>query len=222
MTVPLIRDSSRVLVCDDERNIRRTLRMIIEGEDYAVEEAGTAEEALDLLAKGSAPFHVVLMDVKLPGMDGLTALQKITALEHPVPVIMISGHATIRDAVEAVRRGAYDFLEKPLDRDRVIISLKHCLEKTALEREVRDLTDTAMVGEGPILSKLRDDMAKVGPTDGRVLITGESGTGKELVARGLHALSGRAGGPFVKVNCAAISSATRRGRSRAPPSARRG
>jgi len=204
--MPLIRETSRVLVVDDERNIRRTLRMIIEGEDFTVEEAASAEEALDLLGRGTDAFHAILMDVKLPGMDGITALQKIQSSDRPVPVIMISGHATIRDAVEAVRRGAYDFLEKPLDRDRVIISLKHCLEKTALERQVRDLTGAEMVGAGPVIHTVRDDMAKVGPTSGRVFITGESGTGKELVARGIHMLSDRAAGPFIKVNCAAIPS----------------
>ncbi|MBI5528865.1 MAG: sigma-54-dependent Fis family transcriptional regulator [Deltaproteobacteria bacterium] len=204
--MPILNDTVRVLVVDDERNIRRTLRMIIEGEDCAVDEAESAEEALLLLERSRGVHHVVLMDVKLPGMDGLSALQRITASENPAPVIMISGHATIRDAVEAVKIGAYDFLEKPLDRDRVIISLRHCIEKTLLERQVRNLTDTEMVGAGPAMQRLREEMAKVGPTSGRVFITGESGTGKELVARGIHLRSARAQLPFIKVNCAAIPS----------------
>ncbi|MFA6032948.1 MAG: sigma-54 dependent transcriptional regulator, partial [Myxococcota bacterium] len=202
----LIQESCRVLVVDDERNIRRTLRMILEGEDFVVEEAASAEEGLEIIGKGQ--INAVLMDVKLPGMDGITALKNAMGIPSAPPVIMISGHATIKDAVEAVKIGAYDFLEKPLDRDRVIISIKRCLERAALERQVRDLTGASdmMVGDGAAMRRLKEDIHKVAPTGGRVFITGESGTGKELVARGIHVFSARAKGPFIKVNCAAIPS----------------
>ena len=192
--------SARVLVVDDERNIRRTLAMVLEGEGYTVEDAGSAEEALVRLASGG--IDAVLLDVKLPGLSGIDALARLPA-GSDVPVIMISGHATIEDAVRATRLGAFDFLEKPLDRGRVLVSVRNALEKKALSREVRELRAGAgreMLGEAPSMCALRAQIAKVAPTRGRVLITGESGTGKELVARALHE-----GGEFVKVNCAAIS-----------------
>jgi DNA-binding NtrC family response regulator len=199
-------DLKRVLVVDDERNIRRTLRIILEGEGYRVDEAASAEEGLRSIDSGQ--YGAVMLDVKLPGMDGLAALAKIMERPAPLPVIMISGHGTIKDAVEAVKRGAYDFLEKPLDRDRIIISVKNCLEKTGLEKRVRDLASSTdeIVGSGPSMQKLLEDINKVAPTNGRVFITGDSGTGKELVARRIHVLSARADEPFIRVNCAAIPS----------------
>jgi DNA-binding NtrC family response regulator len=196
-----------VLVVDDEKNIRRTIRMVLEGEGIEVLEAASAEEALEI-AKGEEPDAIVL-DVRLPGMTGLDALKRLRAQRDLVPIVMISGHASVSEAVDAVRHGANDFLEKPLDRDRLLVSVRNAIRTGALERELRALRGDArtryeMVGESAAMRRLFAEIEKVAPTRGRVLITGESGTGKELVARALHRLSTRAERPFVKVNCAAI------------------
>lgn len=200
-----------VLIVDDEKNIRRTLRMVLEGEGFGVEDAGTGERALEMLE--AVDPDLVLLDVKLPGMDGLSVLEQMGAStpgELAVPVIMISGHATFADAVRATRLGAYDFFEKPIDRQRVLVSVRNALDRAAMRREVavlrRDLdVRFEMIGASSPMMALYDQIAKVAPTKGRVLITGESGTGKELVARAIHRNSPRADGPFVKVNCAAIA-----------------
>ncbi len=196
-----------LLICDDEKNIRRTLRMVLEGEGHEVLEASSAEESFSLLDSEAA--DLVLLDVRLPGMDGLTALEHMRERWPSLAVIMISGHASISDAVEATRRGAYDFLEKPLDRERVLLSVKNALEKIRLERTVADLSasadsEEALLGESAPMKELRAVIAKVAPTMGRVMIFGESGTGKELMARAIHRQSTRSASPFVKVNCAAI------------------
>jgi two-component system nitrogen regulation response regulator NtrX len=197
-----------LLVVDDEKNIRRTLRMVLEAEGYAVEEAETGEEALKLLEAG--PVDLGLFDVRLPGMDGLTLLARAREIWRDLPVIVISGHAETPDVVEAMRRGALDFFSKPVDRERVVVSVKNALARRSLEERVRDLSSRErrfgdeMLGESPAMGKLREEIAKVAPTTGRVLILGESGTGKELIAQEIHRLSKRAAGPFVKVNCAAI------------------
>jgi DNA-binding NtrC family response regulator len=199
-----------ILVVDDEKNIRRTLRMVLEAEGYAVEEAESAEQALELL--GSAPVDLAILDIRLPGMDGLTLLSKARELWRDLPVIVISGHADTSDVVDAVKRGATDFFSKPVDRDRVLVSVKNALSRRALEDKVQALSSRErrfaddMLGDSPAMRKLRDDIAKVAPTSGRVLVLGDSGTGKELVAAEIHRLSKRAQGPFVKVNCAAIPS----------------
>jgi DNA-binding NtrC family response regulator len=199
-----------VLVVDDEKNIRRTLRMVLEPEGYAVEEAETGEEALKLLEAG--PVDLALFDVRLPGMDGLSLLARARELWRDLPVIVISGHAETPDVVEAMRRGALDFFSKPVDRERVVVSVKNALARRSLEERVRDLSlrerrfGDEMLGESPAMQRLRDEIAKVAPTSGRVLILGESGTGKELIAQEIHRLSKRVAGPFVKVNCAAIPS----------------
>jgi DNA-binding NtrC family response regulator len=199
-----------VLVVDDERNIRRTLRMVLEAEGYEVREAETAEEALPLLE--SEPVDVGLFDVRLPGMDGLSLLQKARELWRDLPVIVISGHAETPDVVEAMRRGAVDFFGKPVDRDRVVVSVRNALARRSLEGKVQALSarerrfDDEMLGESPAMVRLREEIAKVAPTQGRVLVLGESGTGKELIAQEIHRQSRRASGPFVKVNCAAIPS----------------
>ncbi len=188
-----------VLVVDDEKNIRRTLRMVLEGEGYAVEECDTAEEGL----AHAGEADVVLLDVKLPGMSGLDALPRLKPDD--LPVIMISGHGTLADAVQATKSGAFDFLEKPLDRDRVVVTVRNALERRALKREVGvTRARHEMIGKSPVMIALFAQIAKVAPTKGRVLITGESGTGKELVARAIHTGSSVPKGPFVKVNCAAI------------------
>ena len=199
-----------VLVVDDEKNIRRTLRMVLEAEGHAVEDAASAEQALALM--GRTEVDCVLLDVKLPHMDGLEALMRIKETfkgDRDVPVIMISGHATVRDAVEATRAGAFDFFEKPLDRNRILVSVRNALERRRMLLEVRRLRESEqerfeMVGATPVMRELFATIAKVAPTKGRVLITGESGTGKELIARAIHRHSGLADRPFVKVNCAAI------------------
>jgi two-component system nitrogen regulation response regulator NtrX len=199
--------TSTVLVVDDEKNIRRTIRMVLEGEDIEVLEAGSAEEALQTVE--SEDLDAVILDVRLPGMTGVDALKKLRAQKELVPVVMISGHASISEAVEAVLQGATDFLEKPLDRDRLLVSVRNALRTGSLEKEVRALKRNArkryeMVGDSAVMKRLFSEIEKVAPTKGRVLVTGESGTGKELIARAIHRLSPRAEKPFVKVNCAAI------------------
>jgi DNA-binding NtrC family response regulator len=199
--------TSTVLVVDDEKNIRRTIRMVLEGEDIEVLEAGSAEEALTLA--GTEDIDAIILDVRLPGMNGVEALKRLRAQKNLTPAIMISGHATITEAVQAVLQGATDFLEKPLDRDRLLVSIRNALRTGNLEKELRALRRDVrqryeMVGESAVMQRLYAEIEKVAPTKGRVLITGESGTGKELIARAIHRLSPREGKPFVKVNCAAI------------------
>ncbi len=210
-----------ILVVDDERNIRRALRMILEGEGAEVLDAGSAEDALAVLERrgcggvagreeGASPVEVVIADVLLPGISGLDLVERLR--EHgggalPVPVILISGHATVSDAVRATRLGAFDFFEKPLARDRVIVGVRNALRQVGVERELRRLRDgrrSEFIGESPACRALLRQIEKVGPTRARVLIEGESGTGKELVARAIHEASERSGRAFVKVNCAAI------------------
>jgi DNA-binding NtrC family response regulator len=198
-----------ILIVDDEKNIRRTVSMVLEGEGYSVEEASSAEEALARLPDLGA--DVILLDVQMQGMSGLEALDQLkkTSDNGGPTVVMISGHATLADAVRAVKAGAYDFLEKPLDRERLIVTLRNALERRRMAREVeglRELTEGRweMVGKSPAMAALYAQIAKVAPTRTRVLITGESGTGKELVARALHRESTLRSKSFVKVNCAAI------------------
>jgi DNA-binding NtrC family response regulator len=208
MLPPMEPTKPTVLVVDDEANIRRALRMVLEPEGYAVLEAESAEKALEVLA--AEPVDLAVFDIKLPGMDGLTLLSRARELWRDLPVIVISGHADTSDVVDAVKRGAADFFPKPVDRDRVLVSLRNALSRRTLEEKVQALSSRErrfsdeMLGESPAMRKLREDIAKVAPTSGRVLVLGESGTGKELVAAELHRLSRRASGPFVKVNCAAI------------------
>ena len=201
--------SATVLVVDDERNIRRALRMVLEGEGYEVLEAGSAEEA-EQVAADSPRIDVVIMDVKLPGRSGVEQLERFKGdAELEAPIIMISGHATVEDAVRATKSGAFDFLEKPLDRERTLVTLRNALERRVIQREVGELRAAVqgrweMVGRSKVMEALFQQIGKVAPTKGRVLITGESGTGKELIARAIHKASSVASGPFVKVNCAAI------------------
>jgi DNA-binding NtrC family response regulator len=198
-----------VLVCDDEKNIRRTLEMVLGGEGIRVLKAESAEEMLKTLAH--TDVDLVVLDVKLPGMTGVEALAQIRKDEDlaDLPVLMLSGHATVQDAVDAVRLGATDFFEKPIDRERVLIAVKNALAHGRIARELRHLRAEVasryeMIGDSPAAKRIYREIEKVAPTKGRVLITGESGTGKELVARAIHRLSPRASGPFIKVNCAAI------------------
>ena len=197
----------RVLVVDDEKNIRRTLRMVLVDQVPAFEDCASAEEALRIMREN--PADVIVLDIKLPGMNGLELLGRLRKEWPGTEVIMISGHATIQDAIEATRLGAYDVLEKPLDRDRVLLSVQNCIEKVALHLQVRKLQSQLdghfeIIGDSPVMRERMEEVGKVAPTTGRVLITGESGTGKELVARAIHKMSKRAEHTFVKVNCAAI------------------
>jgi DNA-binding NtrC family response regulator len=198
-----------LLVVDDEPNILSTLRRALELEGYAVEVAGSGRVALDKL-KG-AGFDAVLLDVAMPEMDGLTTLKQIRANLPELPVMMMSGNATLATAVEATRLGACDFLEKPLTTDKVLITVQNALKLARLERESlearrreRAEIEQWMVGSGPRMKRIVETLRKAAPTSARVLVTGERGTGKELVARALHELSKRKDGPFVKLNCAAI------------------
>src|SRR4029077_6645296 len=201
---------STIFVVDDEKNIRRTVRMVLEGEGFSVEEASSGEEALARLPEVGA--DVMLLDVQLPGISGLETIERISKLKNPEAqptIIMISGHATLADAVRATKAGAYDLIEKPLDRERLMVALRNALERRAMEREVqglRAMTDERfeMVGKSAPMAALFAQITKVAPTRTRVLITGESGTGKELIARAVHRVSALAAKPFVKVNCAAI------------------
>ncbi|MBX3128416.1 MAG: sigma-54-dependent Fis family transcriptional regulator [Polyangiaceae bacterium] len=198
-----------VLVVDDEKNIRRTLEMVLSGEGYRVLEAENAEDALALLNSPSAPVDLAIFDLKLPKMSGLEALQKLRADDVELPVIVISGHATVHDAVNAIKLGASDFFEKPLNRERVLVSVQNCIRTARLSRTVEQMREELlaryeMIGASPAMQRLYQEIDKVAPTKASVLITGESGTGKELVSRAIHRLSPRRDAPFIKVNCAAI------------------
>jgi two-component system nitrogen regulation response regulator NtrX len=200
-----------ILVVDDEKNIRRTLRMVLEAEGYAVLEAESAEQGLELLQ--AEPVDLGIFDIRLPGMDGLQLLSKAREMWRDLSIIVISGHADTSDVVDAMKRGATDFFSKPVDRDRVLVSVGNALTRRTLEENVRvlsardrRLSDAELLGDGAAMKKLREEIAKVAPTSGRVLVLGESGTGKELIAQEIHRQSKRAAGPFVKVNCAAIPS----------------
>ena len=208
---PLSTVPPTVLVCDDEKNIRRTLEMVLTGEGYRVLEAESAEKALEVLSNPYEPVDVAIFDLKLPGMSGLEALQRLRADEatKDVPVIVVSGHATVHDAVTAIKLGATDFFEKPLNRERVLVSVRNSIRTARLSRTVEQMSVELearyeMIGTSAPIQKLFQDIDKVAPTKASVLITGESGTGKELVSRAIHRLSPRKDAPFVKVNCAAI------------------
>ncbi len=197
----------RVLIIDDEPGIREALTQVLEYEGLEVRTASSGGEGITLY-EDYLP-HLVFLDVKMAGLDGLETLSRLKALEHQCEVVMISGHGTIATAVEATQRGAFDFLEKPLDTDRTLVTVRNALSHHDLEKEnvaLRAVVQSrhAMVGESRALGQVRDLIEKVGPTAARVLITGENGTGKELVARALHDASPRSAGPFVEVNCAAI------------------
>ena len=203
-----------VLIADDEPAIRRTLREILEFEEYGVEEAADGDEALEKARAGGV--DLVLLDIKMPKRDGMEVLQALHAAESTVPVVMISGHGTVETAVEATQLGAVDFLEKPPDLNRLLVTVRGALDRGQLQVEnkrlkqvVRDTSAsdlTPIVGESPAIARIQQTVRRVAPSEARVLITGEPGTGKELVARHLHAQSPRADGPLVEVNCAAIPS----------------
>ena len=201
--------AATILVVDDEKNIRRTLRMVLEGSGFTTLEASSAEQCLETLK--NSDVDLLILDVRLPKMSGIEALEKIRNEPETrrLPVLMVSGHASVAEAVQAVQLGATDFFEKPLDRDRILVTVRNALQTWQLQREVEQLRANVehryeMIGESPVIRSLFAQLEKVAPTNGRVLISGESGTGKELIARAIHRLSPRADKPFVKVNCAAI------------------
>lgn len=200
---------SKILVIDDERAIRNTLKEVLEYENHEVDLAEDGPSGLDLFNANS--YDIVLCDIKMAKMDGIEVLQKITESSSDVPVIMISGHGNIDTAVEAIKKGAYDFLEKPLDLNRLLIAIRNATEKTTLITQTQVLKNKVskmyeIVGESPAILKVKEMIDRVAPTEARVLITGSNGTGKELVAHQIHEKSSRAKGPFVEVNCAAIPS----------------
>jgi len=203
-----------VLIADDEPAIRRALREILEFEGYTVEEAVDGDEALAKAQAGGV--DLVLLDIKMPKRDGMEVLQALHAAESTVPVVMISGHGTVETAVEATQLGAVDFLEKPPDLNRLLVTVRGALSRGQLQTENKRLRETVrdearvdltpIVGESPAIARIKATITRVAPTEARILITGEPGTGKELVARWVHAQSPRADGPLVEVNCAAIPS----------------
>jgi DNA-binding NtrC family response regulator len=200
---------AHILVIDDEKSIRNTLKEILEYEKFTVDLAENGIEGLEQYKKGG--YDIVLCDIKMPEMDGLEVLEKIFEEEGEAQVIMISGHGNIDTAVEAIKKGAYDFIEKPLDLNRLLITIRNALDKSSLITETRVLKKKVskgfeMVGKSGAIEQVKQIVDKVATTDARVLITGANGTGKELVARSLHDKSTRASGPFVEVNCAAIPS----------------
>ena len=198
-----------ILIIDDEKAIRKTLSEILSFEGYKIEEAADGEEGLNKFRQKG--YDVVLCDIKMPKIDGLDFLQKAVEVNPDVPIIMISGHGNIETAVEAVKKGAYDFIQKPPDLNRLLITIRNAMERNSLVNETKSLKRKAfkvqeMIGESEPIKKIKDTIEKVAPTEARVLITGENGVGKELVARWLHEKSSRAGNALVEVNCAAIPS----------------
>ena len=198
----------KILIIDDQAPIRRVLRDILENESYQVEDVGSGLEALQIIKEQD--FDAVFCDIKMPEMDGMEVLEALKQ-ECDTPVIMISGHGTIDTAVDAIKKGAFDFIQKPPDLNRLLITVRNALDKKNLATENKVLKKAVrlqnqMIGESEPMLEIKDMIGKVAPTNARVLITGENGTGKELVARQLHALSTRGSGPFIEVNCAAIPS----------------
>ncbi|MEP7271070.1 MAG: sigma-54 dependent transcriptional regulator, partial [Acidobacteriota bacterium] len=199
--------ANSILIVDDEPGIRQSLRGVLEDEGFVVAAVGSGEECLRALDERL--YNCILLDVWLPGMDGLQTLERVKAIYPEVSVIMISGHGKIETAVRATKLGAFDFIEKPLSLEKTLLSVRHAIHQSELEitnaelREQLERSD-AMVGESVPMRALRQQITFAAPTSGRVLIFGESGTGKELVARSLHARSARSTRPFIEVNCAAI------------------
>jgi len=200
---------TRILVIDDERSIRNALKEILEYEQYQVDLAEDAEKALELYSNHT--YDLVLSDIKMPKMDGIELMNKIKSENPEQTYILITGHGDVETAVSTIKKGAYDFIQKPLDLNRLLLTVKNALDKTALVEESKVLKKKVqlknqMVGESAALNQIKDMIDKVAPTDARVLITGENGTGKEVVARMIHTKSERNAQPFIEVNCAAIPS----------------
>jgi len=200
---------AKILIIDDEKSIRKTLREILEYEKYLVDEASDGLEGVAMIQKEK--YDIVLCDIKMPKMDGIEALDKIMQLSSDTPIVMISGHGNIETAVEAVKKGAFDFIAKPLDLNRLLVTIRNAMDKSTLVTETKVLKKKVsktfdMVGESKGIQQIQEMIERVAPTDARVLITGGNGSGKELVARWLHEKSNRANAPLIEVNCAAIPS----------------
>ncbi len=200
---------AKVLVIDDEKAIRNTLKEVLEYEKHEVDTAEDGPGGLDMFAKNS--YDVILCDIKMANMDGIEVLEKIHEATGDIPVIMISGHGNIDTAVDAIKKGAFDFLEKPLDLNRLLITMRNAMDKSTLMTQTRVLKKQVskkyeIVGESKAIIRVKEMIDRVAPTEARVLITGSNGTGKELVAHQIHEKSERSRGPFVEVNCAAIPS----------------
>lgn len=198
-----------ILIIDDEKSIRKTLSDILSYEGYKIEEAADGQEGINLFKKNT--YDVVLCDIKMPKIDGMEFLEQAVAINPDIPIIMVSGHGNIDTAVEAVKKGAFDYISKPPDLNRILITIRNALDKTSLVAETKTLRKKVsktqdMIGKSDPINQIRDTIAKVAPTDARVLITGENGVGKELVARWIHEKSNRAKSPLIEVNCAAIPS----------------
>lgn len=201
----------KILVVDDERAIRRALREILEFEDFEVDEAENGKEGLKKAT--SEHYDVIFCDIKMPEMDGMEVLDGLLLAKVESPVIMISGHGNIDTAVQAIKKGAFDFIEKPLDLNRILVTIRNAKDRTVLVEEkkvlkktVRKFKGSSIIGETDEINQIKEMIEKVAPSDARVLVTGQNGTGKELVARSLHDQSDRKGNPFIEVNCAAIPS----------------
>jgi two-component system nitrogen regulation response regulator NtrX len=200
---------AKILIVDDERAIRSTLKEILEYEKYQVDEAVDGVEGWEKIQKNE--YDIILSDIKMPKMDGVELLDKVLALGKDCPVVMISGHATVENAVEAIKKGAFDFISKPLDLNRTLITIRNAMDKSNLIQETKVLKKKVgknldMIGDAPAIARVKEMIERVAPTDARVLVTGPNGTGKELVARWIHAKSNRSNMPLIEVNCAAIPS----------------
>lgn len=200
---------SRILVIDDEKSIRNTLKEILTYEGFEVIEAQDGMEGLKFVEKEK--FDIILSDIKMPKMDGIEVLEKLQELSPETPVVMISGHGNIDTAVEAIRKGAFDYISKPLDLNRMLVTIRNAMDRSSLVKETKTLKrkiykTTEIVGESEPIRVIKEMIDKVAPTEARVLITGGNGSGKELVARWIHEKSNRSGAPIVEVNCAAIPS----------------
>ncbi len=198
---------SNILIIDDEKAIRKTLSEILSYEGYKIDDAENGEEGLKKIKEKQ--YDVVLCDIKMPRIDGIEFLEKAKEISPDTPIIMISGHGTIETAVEAVKKGAFDYVAKPPDLNRLLITIRNAMDKQTLVTETKVLKRKVskvqeMIGDSPALKKIKDTIDKVAPTDARVLITGENGSGKELVARWIHEKSNRVSAPIIEVNCAAI------------------
>jgi DNA-binding NtrC family response regulator len=200
---------AKILLIDDEKSIRRSIKEILEFEKYTVDEAEDGVMGLEMALKGQ--YDVILSDIKMPKLDGIELLHKLMSSETNASLIMMSGHGSIETALDCVKKGAFDYLAKPIDLNRLLVSIRNALDKTLLVTETKNLKKKInksyqMIGESKALQTIRDMVEKVAPTDARVLITGSNGSGKELVAREIHSKSARANAPLIEVNCAAIPS----------------
>ncbi|HRH01293.1 MAG TPA: sigma-54 dependent transcriptional regulator [Bacteroidia bacterium] len=200
---------AKILIIDDEKPIRKALREILEYENHKIDEAEDGADGISKIEKGT--YDLILCDVKMPKKDGIEVVEKIQSLQLETPIVLISGHGTIETAVEAVKKGAFDFIAKPLDLNRLLVTVRNALDKSTLVIETKVLKkklskNTEMIGDSEAIQKIKNMIDRVAPTEARVLITGENGTGKELVARSIHEKSNRASAPLIEVNCAAIPS----------------